>query len=1166
MNVFRFHPRVLSLLLVTILFAFGLRSLAVQQSGSNNDSADSDRQAKLVVQLGHSGDVSTAAFSSDGRRIVTGGRDGAILWDVATGSEIQRFAAHSVSSVAFSPDGKYVLTGGWDKTARLWELETNKEVRKFEKHSAEIYAVAYSPDGRRVLTGSFDKTARLWDADTGVEICIFTGHSQSIDRVAYSPNGKYVLTGSLDETARLWDVTTGKQVRSFDSPVMTSHPVAFSPDGNFVFTGGWDKTVRMWETETGSRIKEFKLSDSDKVQNPVSAGVQPAVSSLAVSQDGKFLLAGFLNSQVKLWAIESGQEVQSFPVGSASVDAVAFSPDGKYVLFSGVSAQLFEAQTGKLVEKLEEQFTRVNSIAVSADSKYLVTAGGSPLRIWDLERGAEVRKLAEHSGSLYAVSFSPDGSLVAGGGFDKLIHLWSVETGQEVLKLEWPESPAFGITHLAFSRDGKYLLIGDMKTAMLWDAHAGTVVRKLEGLNYVDELKFSPNGKLVIGACLRSDCGPGFQFGFPAALLWDTETGRVVNRTEGPEAWISRVTTSADGKFALLLDPYTYQLNALGAGIREAKLMESSGKEVRQFSKSYLIFAASFTSNGKFVVTAGGDGTSRIWETSSGRELCRLVSFRDGTWAVIDPAGRFDTNNLEEIKGLHWIMPDDPMRPLPLEIFMRDYYEPRLLSRILTGEQFKPIRALADLNRVQPGVKITSIERQHDHPDLVTVTVEVSTAKSERQTDPRGNPRETGVYDLRLFRDGQIVGQYADDRPQSLLTSANENQKLLAWREENQVKLVRGTNRSIKFENIKLPRSADIKQVEFSAYAFNEDRVKSQTNRKSFQIPTDLAPHKGSAYIIAVGVNAYESQNWNLKYAANDAREMRAALSTRLTASKQFAEVIDIALISNDEQVEDKVVQKRDATKANIRTVLELLAGKEPERTRLDALRKAVGTETFRKLRQARPEDAVFLSFSSHGYADRNGIFYILPTDIGANLQRKVTSGLLQNSISSDELSLWLSGIDAGEMVIIVDACNADAAVKNSEFKPAPMGSRGLGQLAYDKGILILTATQADNVAIESGGTIGHGLLTYALLNEGLESASADFRPRDTKIQLTEWLQYGETRVPKLYEELATGKLKLTGRDAFGITVAGQKEEKLTPQQPTLFDFRKRHEDLTLVH
>jgi hypothetical protein len=91
---------------------------------------------------------------------------------------------------------------------------------------------------------------------------------------------------------------------------------------------------------------------------------------------------------------------------------------------------------------------------------------------------------------------------------------------------------------------------------------------------------------------------------------------------------------------------------------------------------------------------------------------------------VTDAAGRFDTSDLEAMPSLHWVMDDDPFTPLPLEVFMRDYYEPRLLSRIMNGERFGSIPAIGKRNRVQPEVRISGMESVDGHPELMDVTVD----------------------------------------------------------------------------------------------------------------------------------------------------------------------------------------------------------------------------------------------------------------------------------------------------------------------------------------------------------------------------------------------------------------------------------------------------------
>jgi WD40 repeat protein len=118
---------------------------------------------------------------------------------------------HGVMCTVFSADGTQVLTGSYDKTARLWETATGKEIRRFEGHSATVLSAVFSPDGRQVLTGSGDGTARLWETATGKEIRPFKGHSGWVYSAVFSPDGTQVLTASQDKTARLCETATGKE-------------------------------------------------------------------------------------------------------------------------------------------------------------------------------------------------------------------------------------------------------------------------------------------------------------------------------------------------------------------------------------------------------------------------------------------------------------------------------------------------------------------------------------------------------------------------------------------------------------------------------------------------------------------------------------------------------------------------------------------------------------------------------------------------------------------------------------------------------------------------------------------------------------------------------------------------------------------------------------------
>lgn len=1185
MQQLRYIARVslLATLLVAVLSSF----LQAQTETAPGSVTVPPQRPQLVVQASHpEGIRQVAALSLDGRLIVIGSGS-ACVRDIATGGEIRCFEGHAgeIRAVAFSPDGQLVATGGSDKTARVWEVVTGKEVRRFlhPSFTSDTSEVAFSPDSRFLMTNTI-RAAYLWDITTGKEVWRIEPEGRSIiQRVAFSPTGRFVLTvwDYFASDVRLWDMATGKEVRRLINPTakISVSSVAFSPDEQYVLTGSkQDTTVRLWEAATGREVRRFDghadtiydvafssdgrlvlTLEGAKVANPLTVHFWDAATGHHVRRlvtdykcchaffaaAGRFALGfggGALDAQV--WDTTTEQQVQLPAPQSLSVNAMTFSPNKRWVLLGNHDGELrlWDTATGRVVQPFAE---RSGSLAFSPDSRLLLTVGYTPLKglnkktnnnfaqLWDVQTGQEVQRfIVSHTNDLWrsigpspevwSVAFSPDGQLVATASTDFTVRLWQVASGQEIQR--------FSIGHLpfnvAFSPDGQFLLImegGSRGKAILRRIATGDEVWKVQHDPQEFFEAFSADGRFVI---LRHDRAVNFL---------DAATGQKIRSFQyAPYGFGSSVMhVSSQGRFVLTKNP--------DGSVSFRDFL--TGKETRRIEE---VDWARLSSDEQLMITRSGD-VAHLWDVTSGRKLCQLISFRDGTWVVVDPEGRFDTNNLDNNRGLHWVMPDDPLTPLPLEIFMRDYYEPRLLPRILAGEKFWPVQSLTELNRVQPLVKISKITSLPDTPDMVAVSVEVAKASREFQRGGKKVVEETGANDLRLFRDGQLVGY--------------------APKTEGEISLDAQTGATTHTFIVRLPRT-ETKQIEFSAYAFNVDRVKSATDRKTFTPPMARKPVKGRAYLLNVGVNAYENPAWNLRFAANDARQMQRLLHDRLRRTGAFETVVPLLLITDaQEQTSETKRAEPHATKDTIRAVLDLLAGKDVDRSRFPTITNSD------LLQPTRPEDLVLLTFSSHGHADAKGEFYLFPFDIGPGQTKAVTPELLDRTISSDELSHWLRDVDAGEIVLIVDACHSAASVEGEGFKPGPMGSRGLGQLAYDKGMRILTASQADDVAIESQ-LLQQGLLTYALTQEGLEAGQADFQPKDRTITLTEWLRYGAERVPQLYAEVRSGQLQESGqpkntRAAVAAVVEydpqGSSLKKGGFQQPALFDFARRQRDTILT-
>jgi len=182
------------------------------------------------------------------------------------------------------------------------------------------------------------------------------------------------------------------------------------------------------------------------------------------------------------------------------------------------------------------------------------------------------------------------------------------------------------------------------------------------------------------------------------------------------------------------------------------------------------------------------------------------------------------------------------------------------------------------------------------------------------------------------------------------------------------------------------------------------------------------------------------------------------------------------------------------------------------------------------KMRGAQPEDAVIVYFAGHGTA-KGARFYLVPHDLGytgprAGVDATAVDTILAHSISDEDIEQAMEGVDAGKLLMVIDACNSGQALEAEERRRGPMNSKGLAQLAYEKGMFILTAAQSYQAALEAA-QLGHGYLTYTLIDEGLGKALADRDGKDGQITVREWFDYATERVPEMQQQNTGTRLLL---------------------------------------
>jgi WD40 repeat protein len=445
------------------LDVLGLQILLSQKQGKVRDAKSP------VVLHGHKGTIYAVVVSSDGRQLVTAGKDGDTrVWDLnhtAKAPIVLRGLGGAIYAVAFSDDGRRLATAGADRVVQVWDLDNQAKapvvLRGLE---GATYAVSLCFDNRRLVTVGSDGIARMWDLDDPAKTpAVFRGHEGPINALALSPDGRRLVTVGQNRIARVWDLNNPANTPAVhgghEGPITA---LTLSPDGRWLITAEQDGTARVWDRGNPAKIPD------------VLRGHNGFITTMAVSPNGRWLVTAGQDKTVRIWDRDNPARASAvLSNGQGPIYAMAFSPDSqRLVMTAGLSptASVWNLEDpAKSPIVLHGITAPIVAVAFSPDGRTLIAAATGCAWTWDPNQPAKVPSMLRNLGlPKIGLTISPDGRLLFTVGGDGIAQVWDLHDSAKAPNvLRGYEGR---ITDVAISPDGRKLVVArDDRTAWLWE-------------------------------------------------------------------------------------------------------------------------------------------------------------------------------------------------------------------------------------------------------------------------------------------------------------------------------------------------------------------------------------------------------------------------------------------------------------------------------------------------------------------------------------------------------------------------------------------------------------------------------------------------------------------------------------------------------------------------
>jgi WD40 repeat protein len=1032
----------------------------------------------------------------------------------------------AVVSVATSPDSNYVATGSRDKSAKLWQLSTGREVRSFLGHDFSVTALQFTGDGKTLVTGSNDKTVKLWDVSTGEELASVAVNYR-VTSISIDPTSRYAFVGGYqteyvgkayawDDSVVVIDLKSKRPVRKItadpDKGLGYGTGIAISPDGNLLAVGEDNRVARIYRTSDWQQVHKFEFTEG------TCGGCGTRV---VFSPDSKHLYMVSHKGPLKKYKLSGGTLVKTYIDNIEDITSLKLSPDGKLIGLATKQKTLCidEASGQTVAENVPANGVEVHEIAFTNNGKeLLISSDDNTLHRWTFTPNKEsqsltgILNLRDRGGLNYDpnsyweshiakyvrfknnILLSRDGKTLIKGKFGKKVKRWDVASGKTVMEYVGHNKAVLAYD---LSKDGRKLVTGggDGKI-ILWDTDTGDSLRVIASYREpIFDVHFNGDGSKVLSASwdasmkihdLQSSVlehyfdfkeysaynaiwHPNDLYVFTARLdnkveMWEIDTKTVVRSFIGHTDVVSSMVTSPDERSLMTASwDGTIRIWDIGPGLMSRKLVDHHGP----------VHAAIYSADGRFVYSAGADRSIRMWDLNTSKVVKTFNGHHSEVTSLrISPDEKMLISHSVDGVTKFWDLTSGK------EFFEHIHFGDKDWMVKNPEGYFNATDAAREHIHFVDGLKTYAVDQffeEYYRPDLLP---KIFQNRGGNKDDPKGGLQgrlqSSPPPTLKVaFVPGQDPGK--GDLYVRLTDEGGGVENLKIYHNGKSLPIDHG---QLQMPTSKQPTTTYKLGVNliggtniFTASASNKDRVEATSPAVEFT--SDQVTKNSVCYLVAVGINQYKNPKMALTYARPDAQSFIEVMEQKGTLFKK---------------VELHTLYDQEASRGNILKKLDELAAR------------------------IHPEDVFVFYYAGHGSMVDNQ-FYFIPTE---SLRLYDAGSLKTDAIEATTLQDKLKNISALKQLIIMDACQSGGSVELLATRGATE-EKAIAQLSRSAGIHIMASAGSDQFATEFA-ELGHGLFTYLLL-KGLQG-DADGAPKDGKVTIYELKSYLDDQVPEMTRKL----------------------------------------------